>query len=326
MYRFKKLYNCGMFQGAGKRKHYFEGWYYKNVDKDRQHVLSVIPGISIEADKTKSHAFIQIIHGSRTDYISYSMDQFWFSKERFEIRIGNNCFSEEGMELDIQGQDLTLKGRLSYKNPVHWTINLCAPNSMGWYGLIPNMECYHGVLSMKHDIWGSLWMDGKELCFEHGIGYMEKDWGTSFPSSWIWLQSNHFKAAETSVMLSIAKIPWHGKSFVGFIAGLWHQNKLYRFTTYTGAKLRGLSYNGTEIYITLTDKSHELTIHGKQGNTGTLKAPSKGAMTGSVMESINGTAVILLKDTRKNSVLLNAEACCCGMEIAGNIQELINRP
>ena len=37
--------------------------------------------------------------------------------------------------------------------------------------------------------------------------------------------------------LSVARIPWMGGSFVGFIAGVLVGEALYRFATYTGARL-----------------------------------------------------------------------------------------
>ncbi|RPI92529.1 MAG: hypothetical protein EHM32_09050, partial [Spirochaetales bacterium] len=73
--------------------------------------------------------------------------------------------------------------------------------------------------------------------FEGGRGYIEKDWGTSFPESWIWLQGNTFPDGETSFMLSIAKIPWRGRHFNGFLCFLYAGGTLHRFMTYTGARI-----------------------------------------------------------------------------------------
>ena len=81
------------------------------------------------------------------------------------------------------------------------------------------MECYHGILSMNHSINGTLILNGKTLSFDKGRGYMEKDWGHSFPEGYIWMQSNHFSKKETSIKISVAKIPWLRSSFIGFIAG-----------------------------------------------------------------------------------------------------------
>ncbi len=106
---------------------------------------------------------------------------------------------------------------------------------MGPYSFAPFMECYHGVLSFDHDMNGTLIMNGESVNFDGGRGYIEKDWGRAFPRAWVWGQSNHFDHPGTSITISVATIPWLRTSFRGFIIGLWHDRKLYRFATYTGA-------------------------------------------------------------------------------------------
>ena len=70
---------------------------------------------------------------------------------------------------------------------------------------------------------------------------MEKDWGSSMPSSWIWMQTNHFDEEEVSLFGSVAKIPWLRSYFTGYIFGFYYKGHLYRFTTYTGTKIEKLS-------------------------------------------------------------------------------------
>lgn len=46
---------------------------------------------------------------------------------------------------------------------------------MGPFSFVPFMEYYHGILSMDHNIEGSLEHNGKIISFDQGKGYMEKD-------------------------------------------------------------------------------------------------------------------------------------------------------
>jgi hypothetical protein len=252
-----------------------------------------------------------------------AIEDFSFSKDEFEVRIGDNFFSHKGIELDIADKDVQIRGKLDYRNHVKWPSSLLSPNSMGWYAYIPVMECYHGVLSLRHDIEGTLGINNEDISFGGGAGYIEKDWGTSFPSSWIWLQSNHFENGNASLMLSVARIPWRGRSFTGFIAGFWHGGRLYRFATYTGAKIDLVKCDGGEINVKLSDKNYGIVIKAQQSETGNLLSPVKGAMTGSLKESVNATAKILVYDAKNNSQIFNENACCCGLEIGGNIHELL---
>lgn len=48
---------------------------------------------------------------------------------------------------------------------------------------------------------GSITINNKNIAFDNGVGYIEKDWGSSFPKSYIWCQGNNFENSNTSFML-----------------------------------------------------------------------------------------------------------------------------
>ena len=43
------------------------------------------------------------------------------------------------------------------------------------------MECYHGIVSMDHTVNGLIEINNEKIDFSEGRGYIEKDWGRSFP-------------------------------------------------------------------------------------------------------------------------------------------------
>ena len=102
---------------------------------------------------------------------------------------------------------------------------------MGWYAFIPFMECYHGVVSANHYTEGYANYKGQKINFNGGKGYIEKDRGISFPESWIWLQANTFADRDVSFFFSVAKIPWLGSSFPGFLCFVYINGNYYRFMT-----------------------------------------------------------------------------------------------
>ena len=51
---------------------------------------------------------------------------------------------------------------------------------MGPFSYLPLMECYHGILSMDHNISGSIDYNDQTIDFNEGRGYIEKDYGKSF--------------------------------------------------------------------------------------------------------------------------------------------------
>ena len=60
------------------------------------------------------------------------------------------------------------------------------------------MECNHGLVSFDHSLEGTMAIDGREVDFEGGRGYTEKDWGKAFPAGYVWMQTNHFERSGTS--------------------------------------------------------------------------------------------------------------------------------
>ena len=164
------------------------------------------------------------------------------------------------------------------------------------------MECYHGVVSLHHRLRGQLRLYGETVDFTGGTGYMEKDWGRSFPSSWIWMQSNHLSGVEqASLMVSVARIPWLGNHFPGFLAGLLLDGQLYRFTTYNGAKSTvSIDEAKREVHLHFQRKGLSLRIRARQaGGTGALAAPVSGAMAGKVNESLQSTFYLQLTENGK---------------------------
>ena len=61
-------------------------------------------------------------------------------------------------------------------------------------------------------------------------------------------------------MVSIANVPWLGNSFDGFIMGFWHNNRLYRFTTYTGARITDIHYDEEKLVLGVQSRKYRLEI------------------------------------------------------------------
>jgi hypothetical protein len=325
-YSAKKRKNPEYFQGNKKKKNYFEGWYFKMVSGDDSSIMSVIPGVSLSENGEKQHAFIQIIDGktATTSYFTYPIEDFAFSKKKFAIRIGKNYFSEDSLSLNIQNDTISITGTVFMSN----TVKLSRKNKgrkklaiMGWYRFAPFMQCYHGVVSLNHTLNGSIKIDAKSFNFDNGIGYIEKDWGKSMPSSWIWMQSNSFASENSSFMLSIATIPWMGKSFTGFLGFFLHDGKAQRFGTYSHAKLEIETSNSETIKITISDKKYTYQLETYRNKSGMLKAPVKGSMDRRIAESIDAKLKMTVLD-KDGIVIFTDSTSIAGLEIVGDMEEL----
>jgi len=326
MSRFGRIWNPAEFQGVGVTRRYFEGWYFKHVDAAQRTIVSVIPGVSYSADGTVNHAFVQIVPSrGEAHYFVFPIDQFSADPSSpFHIRIGANSFSREGIVLDLHDAGRHVTGEISYEEWRPWPVTAFSPGIMGWYRFVPRMETYHGVLSMDHGLAGSLSVDGERVDFAGGRGYIEKDWGRSFPSSWIWAQSNSFQRPGVSISVSVAKVPWMTGAFVGNIAGLLLDGQLHRFTTYTGARPIAVETGPNEAHITLADKHEELDIHVHGCAALVLKAPVLGSMESRAVESLGGSIDVSLRTLRggRGGVTFAGTGVCAGIEVMNDKDEL----
>jgi tocopherol cyclase len=317
--KLQAFFNPERFQGWNKKKRYFEGWYYKMVDTTEKHAFAIIPGISMD-EYGEKHAFIQVLDGKRlrSGYHKFDYNSFFAAPGKFQITIQNNRFSEDELQIDLP----EIHGRLAFRNNVPWPKPFYSPGIMGPYAFVPFMECYHGIVSMDHSIRGSMTYNNENICFDHGRGYIEKDWGRSFPCAYFWLQSNHFSRPGISLKASVAKIPWLKGFFVGFICGIWVKNKLIRFTTYNKTVLKRSFANEESVELVMENKKYRISINAYRDPATVLAAPVFGLMKGRIEESMNAKIKVRLMDLNKNRVILADTGRNAALEVAGDIQEI----
>ncbi len=315
------------YHGLGKTRDFFEGWYYKNVTSGGARACAVIPGVSLAHDPAESHAFVQFADAARgrAHYFRYPLSEWIAHPTKFDFRIGPNEFRLDRIRLDLADGPVSVQGELTFRGMVSWPVRLFSPGVMGWYALVPTMECYHGVLSFDHRIEGTLAMDGETVDFNGGKGYIEKDWGASFPTAWIWFQTNHFDEDGVSLFGSIAKIPWRGRFFTGFLFGLWRRNRLYRFATYTGARVRRLDVDTERISFEVEDRRFILEIRADRREGFDLPAPLLGTMSSKVNESLQAHVGVALFDKQDgpSRLVFRGLGRNAGLEFVGDIDVLL---
>ena len=311
----KKIYYPEIFLGRNKSKNYFEGWYFKNIDKSASNALAVIAGVSICGGD--SHAFVQTLDGRehKTNYIRYGLNEFKFNENKFEIQIGKNYFSADQMNIEIDAQSLCMRGALTFENIISFPKTALRPGIMGPFSFIPFMECYHGIVNIQHNIKGSVITCDKTVDYTNGSGYIEKDWGRSFPKQWIWIEANNFNNTDATLMFSIAKIPWLGMSFKGFISFLRIGDDIYYFATYTNAKIKRLNIDNGHADIIIHDKDYIFEISAENSSRGGLTAPENGSMKREITESLSASVSVRLTD-RRRGVIFNDCSKSAGMETA----------
>lgn len=314
------FFNPEQYHGWGKRRNYFEGWYFKVISADERHAYAFIPGIAMDTAGNK-HSFIQVLDGKKKTavYHKFSATAFIPAPKKFHLTVENNLFSANSVSLDLP----QINGHLQFSGNVGWPKPWYSPGIMGPFSFVPFMECYHGIVSMDHSISGSLHIGENEIDFTNGRGYMEKDWGHSFPSAYFWMQSNHFSEPGISLKCSVAKIPWVRSSFVGFIAGVWLRDRLIRFTTYNRTVLKKSFADERIVEIVLENKNYLLEILALRDTSTELASPIRGFMEGRIEESMTTILEVKLTDKKNKTVLLHDKGRNAGLEVAGNIKEIL---
>ena len=253
--------------------------------------------VSFIAGRTREHAFIQVITNDDSYYFDYpviateseadgkqssdfkreseSLDCFVTDVPRNDFKIGESSFSNEGIWININQNGISIIGEIRYSGltPLKYDI-------MGPFKYLP-MQCKHKVVSLHHRLKGFIRIDGKVPDFTDGIGYIEGDYGKSFPENYLWLQCNDF-ADKASIMVSVADIPFLGFGFRGCICVVHINGKEYRFTTYLGAKI----IECNEKRIVLKQGKFRLEIDIAQSAGHKLMAPQKGKMNREISERI----------------------------------------
>jgi hypothetical protein len=318
------------YKGSRRKRRYFEGWYFKQVSGDRSEAWSFIPGISRGERASEDYSFVQTIEGrtGRTWWFQYPAEAFRASTEDIEIRIGGSTFSRSGILLDLEGEEGSFRGALRFGAFTELRSSLVRPSVMGPYAYVPLMECKHGLISLYHDVEGDFTASApshalREIHIGSGRGYAEKDRGSSMPSSWIWMQGNGFEGRGDSFMLSIARIPWLGSSFVGFLCLGSLGGRILREASYTGARLEGFHLDDGSLSLSVAGRRGRIEVGAARSRGGLLRAPVRGSLTRRISESLD--AVLRVRWTEGRKLLFEGEAPGAGLELVGDPPSLFAR-
>lgn len=314
------------FHGTSKTHDFFEGWYIKLVSADQSQRWAVIPGIfrgPKGGDGSGDKAFVQVLDGvtGRSWFHEFPVEEFRADTKTFNVSVGNNHFDSTRVRLNLP----QLQGEIKYTTPLDpWPVTFASPGIMGWYGLVPFMECFHGIVSFGHGLEGTLSVEGKSASFGNGRGYIEKDWGSAFPAGYIWMQSNHFASdPEASLIASAAIIPWLTGAFRGYIIGFRLQGKLYKWTTYNKSAEQSLTIDDTHVNWSVTGPDGQLRIRAKRETGGLLHAPLRTSMYQRVEETMVANLEIQLSDAN-GKVVFEDVGQAASMEVFGDLEKLLN--
>lgn len=262
------------FHGKRKQYPYFEGWYLKHQNQGE--AVAFIPAIHVDR-KGRQTASLQVVLKDGAWNFTYPIQSCKVRRKRFGVKIGENLFTDKGISVNIHTQELSIQGKIMYSD-----FQRIKGDIMGPFRFCPFMQCNHGILSMSHTLKGSLMINGEKIEFTGGTGYIETDWGDSFPDKYLWTQCNFGVGGKNSIMASVADIPFLGGKFEGCICDIHYGGKEYKMATYYGARIM-LCESGK---LVLKQGNKTLSVTCLEERPNSLKAPIKGEMGRWIKESL----------------------------------------
>ena len=322
---FRGLLRPEAYHGGSLSKGYFEGWYIKLVSADRTARLAVIPGVFLAPEEDGAHeAFVQVLDGmsGRSWYVPYPLEEFRASSNGFDVRVGPNIFTDRGVQLELP--TVGLSADVEFTSPLDgWPVSALSPGAMGPYAFVPFMECYHGVVSFGHGLAGRLELGEDSWDMAGGKGYIEKDWGKGFPAGYLWLHSNHFDHPGTSLMASIALIPWLRGTFRGILVGLKHRGQLYVFASYNASRTKSIGVDDRRVRWRIRrPDGYQLDLTAERTRGALLHAPIRSEMHKRVEETLNARIHVKLTGP-SGEVIMEDTGAVGGLEVHGDIARLL---
>jgi len=284
------------------KKKFFLGWYFKICDGIQN--IALIPSIAINSAGEK-FAYVQVNTILDSYIFNFNYSEFFYDKKAKKIIIGCNTFSHKGMAVNLKNDKTEIVLELKFDKFIKPKRHI-----MGPFRFFP-LTCKHEIISLKHAVNGSLEINGHAHVFSNAKGYIESDYGRSFPKKYLWLQCSDFTEKECSFFLAVAKIPFLFFSFTGLICTLNLENKEYRFATYNFSKIEKIESG--EIVLKKRNLRLEILFKSQSGNV--LFYPEEGSMDKTITESLDGKINIRLY--KKKKLLCELTGQNAGVEVFG---------
>ena len=297
-----KKYRPSSLRGNFERNNYFEGWFQKVYSKQHNASFILIYGYATR-NSNDQFGFLQVLIPNQTPEIVYfSKNEVSCDIEHHIFRLGNNILTTELIQINMQDLriDLTLMNKPSRT----------FKNSMGYTYYIPNLPCYHSVLNTIQKVKGEIQHKGVNYTLENEVGYLEKNWGTSFPEKYFWIHAVDPNNPGVSLLFSRAEILWLGRTFIKHVGYLCFDGQQIDLRELKNFTLSNWNSSPENRIIQIRSMSAQLDISLESGCEVMFKGPKNGELSRVIRHQTDARIEVSLtwkKNTRRFQMVGNFE-------------------
>ena len=301
-----------------KQKKGFETWYFNLVNKTQTLILEFI--VSFYKDEIHQEVHLTIDSNEKKYRRKIKFKEEQFSTSKTSVQIGASQLGSEGMILQIEEDELDIKGEVRFAEQITLKQSAMHSGLMGPFKYLPFLHSYHEVIALTHTLAGEICINGEVIDFTGGKGYIDKEWGKAYPNVWIWAQCNQFKQSDMAMMLGVMRHQLFLDYQTSFVVPIYYQGQLEVFANYNGGHIAKLYRYKGYIHIVITQKNKllDLKIYGQDEVD--LAMSRNAHMIKDVYNCMN--AKIEVKLTQNGMVLLEKTGYDVQLEIGGNTSKL----
>ncbi|WP_036485872.1 tocopherol cyclase family protein [Myxosarcina sp. GI1] len=325
---------------------YFEGWYYRLTLPEIGQTFAFMYSIEDPiGERANSGGAVQIL-GIDEQYLCRTFPDvrgFFAAKDSLSFGHWGNKLSiapqllstsefESGIEQGYQATATLNQGCIYYPDkqkycrwqyqikPVYGWGN---PSQLqqataGWLSYLPVFEPGWQVL-MAHGL-ATGWIDwqGQVYNFTDAPAYSEKNWGSSFPQKWFWINCNSFNNTNDLAVTAVGGIRdvlWWQEE-VGLI-GIHYQGQFYEFAP-GNSQISWQVQPWGKWQIQTSNRDYQINLTGTTNLPGTfVRVPTAKGLVFNCRDTTKGKLTLELR-SRYGKTIVMANSNLAGLEIGGS--------
>ncbi len=271
-----------------KKRNYFEGWYFR--EQSEALTMAFIPALHYD-EEGRMTGSLQVVFPEKSWFIAYDHPVNMNLPDSLFVVLGKNVFTEACIHLDIDEPGLSIKGDIYFDREPAAKFRVMGPMGLpGVSGLLQSsglLPCGHKIWAMEQELSGELEINGNIFSFDGGKGYMEADYGKTFPKTYFWSHCNWFGEKSLRITCAGVELPFAGNRgmLMGCFVCIDQDGYKVKLATYRGARVEEISPNTFRI------RQGKYVFEGwkMEGKPVKLQAPLGSAMSESTEEYLECT-------------------------------------